>query len=67
MRWYGGAVGYIRVSTDMQAAEGLSLEAQQAAIERFCESTSVEYLSWQSRPPQAAALCTQARVAAQLR
>lgn len=24
------AVGYIRVSTDMQAAEGLSLEAQQA-------------------------------------
>ena len=30
------AVGYIRVSTDMQAAEGLSLEAQQAAIERYC-------------------------------
>ena len=30
------AVGYIRVSTDMQATEGLSLEAQQAAIERFC-------------------------------
>mgnify|MGYP002146955591 CR=1 FL=1 len=32
------AVGYIRVSTDMQAADGLSLEAQQAAIERFCEA-----------------------------
>ena len=31
------AVGYIRVSTDMQATEGLSLEAQQAAIERYCE------------------------------
>ncbi len=30
------AVGYIRVSTDMQAAEGLSLEAQQAAIENYC-------------------------------
>jgi hypothetical protein len=30
------AVGYIRVSTDMQAAEGLSLEAQQAAIEGYC-------------------------------
>lgn len=30
------AVGYIRVSTDMQAAEGLSLEAQQAAIEQYC-------------------------------
>ncbi|MFO0576134.1 MAG: recombinase family protein [Polyangia bacterium] len=30
------AVGYIRVSTDMQAADGLSLEAQQAAIEQYC-------------------------------
>jgi DNA invertase Pin-like site-specific DNA recombinase len=30
------AVGYIRVSTDMQAAEGLSLEAQHAAIEGYC-------------------------------
>jgi len=31
------AVGYIRVSTDMQAADGLSLDAQTAAIERYCE------------------------------
>lgn len=30
------AVGYVRVSTDMQAAEGLSLEAQQGAIEGYC-------------------------------
>ncbi|MFO0579738.1 MAG: recombinase family protein [Polyangia bacterium] len=30
------AVGYIRVSTDMQAVDGLSLEAQQAAIESYC-------------------------------
>ena len=30
------AVGYIRVSTDMQATEGLSLEAQQSAIEGYC-------------------------------
>lgn len=30
------AVGYIRVSTDMQATEGLSLEAQQSAIESYC-------------------------------
>ena len=30
------AVGYVRVSTDMQAAEGMSLEAQQAAIEGYC-------------------------------
>lgn len=32
-RW---AVGYIRVSTDMKAMEGLSLEAQQSAIEGYC-------------------------------
>lgn len=30
------AVGYVRVSTEMQAAEGLSLESQQAAIEGYC-------------------------------
>ena len=29
------AVGYVRVSTDMQASEGLSFEAQQAAIEGY--------------------------------
>jgi DNA invertase Pin-like site-specific DNA recombinase len=30
------AVGYVRVSTDMQATEGLSLDAQQSAIEGYC-------------------------------
>lgn len=30
------AVGYIRVSTDMQAMDGLSLDAQTAAIEQHC-------------------------------
>ena len=30
------AVGYVRVSTDMQAQEGISLEAQQAAIQQYC-------------------------------
>ena len=30
------AVGYIRVSTDMQAADGLSLDAQTAAIAQSC-------------------------------
>ncbi len=30
------AVGYIRVSTDMQAVDGLSLDAQKAAIEQYC-------------------------------
>ncbi|HND09752.1 MAG TPA: recombinase family protein [Pseudomonadota bacterium] len=29
-------VGYVRVSTDMQAADGLSLDAQTAAIEQYC-------------------------------
>ena len=30
------AVGYVRVSTDMQAMDGLSLDAQQSAIEAYC-------------------------------
>ena len=30
------AVGYVRVSTDMQATDGLSLDAQTAAIEQYC-------------------------------
>ena len=30
------AVGYVRVSTDMQAMDGLSLAAQQSAIEAYC-------------------------------
>ena len=30
------AIGYVRVSTDMQAHEGISLEAQQAAISQYC-------------------------------
>jgi len=30
------AIGYVRVSTDMQANEGISLEAQQAVIAQYC-------------------------------
>lgn len=30
------AVGYVRVSTDMQANDGLSLDAQRAAIQSYC-------------------------------
>ena len=36
------AVGYVRVSTDMQAAEGLSLAAQQAAIESYCSMHGIK-------------------------
>ena len=31
------AIGYVRVSTDMQANEGISLEAQQSAIAQYCD------------------------------
>jgi hypothetical protein len=30
------AVGYVRVSTEMQTADGHSLDAQTAAIEQYC-------------------------------
>ena len=38
------AVGYARVSTQGQADEGVSLEAQQAAIARFCAAQGLELL-----------------------
>lgn len=38
------AVGYIRVSTDMQAADGLSLDAQQAAIQSYCTMHGIKLL-----------------------
>jgi DNA invertase Pin-like site-specific DNA recombinase len=35
------AVGYVRVSTDMQANNGLSIEAQRYAIHSYCETNSL--------------------------
>jgi DNA invertase Pin-like site-specific DNA recombinase len=32
------AIGYVRVSTDLQAQEGISLEAQQARIRSWCDA-----------------------------
>jgi len=34
------AVGYVRVSTDAQATDGLSLDAQTAVIEQYCATSS---------------------------
>lgn len=38
------AVGYVRVSTSMQAEDGLSLEAQRAAIAAYCGAHSLRLL-----------------------
>lgn len=39
------AVAYIRVSTARQGRSGLGLEAQQAALQRFCETEGFEILA----------------------
>ena len=39
------AIGYVRVSTDMQASEGVSLEAQQGAIRQYCELHGLRLLA----------------------
>lgn len=36
------AIGYIRVSTEQQAGEGVSLEAQKAKIENWCKANDCE-------------------------
>lgn len=36
------AIGYVRVSTDKQASEGVSLEAQEARIKSWCEANGYE-------------------------
>ena len=41
------AIAYIRVSTARQGRSGLGLEAQQAAIARFCEAESFEVVAKQ--------------------
>ena len=38
------AVGYVRVSTDQQAMEGVSLEAQQVRIRAHCVSQDIELI-----------------------
>lgn len=39
------AVGYVRVSTDMQAADGLSLDAQREAIKHYCRANGLRLLA----------------------
>lgn len=39
------AIGYIRVSTDRQANEGVSLEAQRARIESWCKANDYELVA----------------------
>lgn len=39
------AIGYIRVSTEQQAGEGVSLEAQRAKIEGWCKANECELVA----------------------
>jgi site-specific DNA recombinase len=39
------AIGYVRVSTEQQAAEGVSLEAQRRKIEAYCELYGFELIA----------------------
>lgn len=39
------AIGYIRVSSESQASEGVSLEAQQARIRAYCDANGIELAS----------------------
>lgn len=41
----GKAIGYVRVSTDKQADEGISLEAQQSRIEAWCTANGYELIA----------------------
>lgn len=39
------AIGYVRVSTEQQASEGVSLEAQKAKIEHWCKANDYELVN----------------------
>src|SRR5262245_6507671 len=39
------AIGYVRVSTEMQAADGISLEAQRESIEDYCIANKLNLLA----------------------
>lgn len=39
------AIGYVRVSTEQQASEGVSLEAQRARIQAWCETNGYELVA----------------------
>src|SRR6185503_5721544 len=39
------AIGYIRVSTEMQAADGISLDAQRESIEDYCQANRLNLLA----------------------
>ncbi len=38
------AVGYVRVSTDMQANDGLSLDAQRSVISNYCSGPGLRLI-----------------------
>ncbi len=46
MKLQGLAVGYLRVSTDEQAASGLGLAAQRVEVERFAAAQGLTIVGW---------------------
>jgi DNA invertase Pin-like site-specific DNA recombinase len=45
------AVGYIRVSTDIQAQEGVSLDAQKLRIQAHCVAMDIKLVEIRSTGP----------------